>query len=214
MELADRPEAAALIDQILQAEIRAAELTRSLLTFCRKSELKLTPVSLNQTVEGLQKTLIRIIRDGIAFNLDLAECPLVARADKGQIEQVLINLAVNARDAMPHGGTLLFATREVTITGDEAVGNGTLPPGRYAQITVTDSGSGMDKKTMEYIFDPFFTTKEAGKGTGLGLAIVHGIIKNHGGKVSVQSEPGKGTTFTIHLPLLEEAEMDGASATA
>lgn len=207
MELAGHPHALAMLDHILQAETRASELTRSLLTFSRKGELKLTAVSLNEIILGLQNSLVPFIRKNIQFDMDLSDYPLLLMADKGQIEQVIFNLAINACDAMLDGGTLLMGTEVVLIAENEAKCCGSLGPGRYALIKVTDSGCGMEATVMEHIFDPFFTTKEASKGTGLGLAIVRGIIKKHGGGICVQSSPGCGTTFMVYLPLLEHSQI-------
>lgn len=203
IELAGNPQAQAMVDTILQSEIRASELTRSLLNFTRKGELKLTTVSLNEVILGLQKSFDHIIRKNIQCAIELSDYPLVLKADKGQIEQVIFNLAINASDAMPDGGKLLMGTEAVLIAESDAKHGISLEPGRYALITVADSGGGMDDKILGQIFDPFFTTKETGKGTGLGLAIVRGIIKKHGGEICVQSKLGSGTTFKIYLPLME-----------
>ncbi|MDA8083751.1 MAG: ATP-binding protein [Nitrospiraceae bacterium] len=190
-------------DQILAASDRAANLTRSLLAFSRKQVIELMPVDLNEIVSGLKKMLERIIGEDIGIEVRTSDQDLVVRSDKGQIEQALINLATNARDAMPAGGTLTITTEEVRIDDGFIRMHQYGSPGRYALVSVTDTGTGMDRATMEHIFEPFFTTKEVGKGTGLGLAMVYGTIKQHEGFINVWSEPGSGSTFRIYLPLAE-----------
>ncbi|HEX7502333.1 MAG TPA: PAS domain S-box protein [Acidobacteriota bacterium] len=190
------------VERILSASERAANLTSSLLTFSRKQEIELLPIDLNDVIYGFHKILARLIGEDIVFNLSLASRSLMVDADVRQIEQVLMNLANNSRDAMPRGGRLTISTSPVSM--DPAPGD--LPPGAYAAITVADTGAGMEKEIQARIFEPFFTTKDVGKGTGLGLAIVYGIVKNHGGVVTVDSAPGKGTTFTIYLPLKSQAK--------
>jgi PAS domain S-box-containing protein len=185
------------VERILGASERAANLTSSLLAFSRKQEIELLPLDLNDVIYGFHKILARLIGEDIDFSLNLASRSLVVDADVRQIEQVLMNLANNSRDAMPRGGRLTISTSAVDM--DPAPGD--LPPGPYAAIAVADTGAGMEKEIQARIFEPFFTTKEVGKGTGLGLAIVYGIVKNHGGVVTVDSAPGRGTTFTILLPL-------------
>ena len=203
--------------QIAAASDRAANLTRSLLAFSRKGDVKASSADLNQIVRGVERFLQRIIGEDIAQSTSLCQEPLWAVLDSGQIEQVLMNLAANARDAMPKGGTFLVQTEPYQM--DEAFvqlhGFGT--PGRYALLTVSDTGQGMDEATRSRIFDPFFTTKGAGQGTGLGLAIVYGIICQHKGWVNVYSEPGVGTTFRIYLPTagaLPELRPDAADPEA
>jgi CheY-like chemotaxis protein len=193
---------------VLVAADRAADLTKRLLIFSRKESVKMTPVNLNTLILNLQKMLARIIRESIAFHLDLTEMSLIVQADAGQIEQVLVNLVSNAKDVMREGGQLLITTGLVEIdeTFISACGYGQL--GRYALLTVTDNGQGMDAETQRKIFEPFFTTKEIGKGTGLGLAIAYGIIKQHNGYIKVLSAPGEGTIFKIYLPLCDSAALD------
>jgi len=191
------------ITNVLGAADRAAELTRGLLAFSRKQLISPKPVHIDTLIRNTFKLIQRIIGEDIEFSTNFTVKNLLVKADPGQIEQVLMNLASNARDAMPHGGNLSITTRQVVVEeGSETLYD--LPsPGKYALISITDSGTGMDKKMLGSIFEPFYTTKEVGKGTGLGLAIVHGIIKQHNGSVLASSEPGKGTTFDIYLPLVK-----------
>jgi CheY-like chemotaxis protein len=170
-----------------------------------------SPVDLNAIVSIVEKFLVRIIGEDIVCRLALHGKPIVVYADTHQLEQVLMNLATNARDAMHGGGNLTISLEPVTLGNDFVRNHGYGTPGRYALLTVSDTGAGMDKDTCKKIFEPFFTTKEVGKGTGLGLAVVYGIIKQHEGFINVYSEPGIGTTFKIYLPLIKsevrEAEI-------
>jgi polar amino acid transport system substrate-binding protein len=188
------------MDDILAASKRAANLTRSLLAFSRKQIIISRPVDLNEIVKRFEKFIIRVIGEDIELREILTEEDLVVMVDSGQIEQVLMNLATNARDAMPGGGILTVKTEHIHVSeGNEEL---TITPGEYAVISVSDTGAGMSEETKRRIFEPFFTTKELGKGTGLGMSIVYGIIKQHGGEINVYSEPGKGTTFNIYLRLV------------
>ena len=201
------------VDQILFATERAATLVRSLLAFSRKQIMDSKPVKINDIVSSFLKLLVRLLGEDITIEtIYTARDPLVM-ADAGQIDQVLINLATNARDAMPKGGHLIITT-DVTVIDDHYIReHGYGVPGEYALITVSDTGAGMDKATQEKIFEPFFTTKEVGKGTGLGLSTAYGIVKQHSGFINCYSEPGKGTTFKIYLTLLkseEKAEIEQA----
>lgn len=191
------------IGNVLKAADRAAELTSALLAFSRKQLISPKPVLLDSLISDTGKIIQRIIGEDIEFSVNFTGKNLLVKADPGQIEQVLMNLATNARDAMPTGGHLSITTRQVVVEeGSEKLYD--LPaPGQYALISVADTGTGIDKETLESIFEPFFTTKEVGKGTGLGLSIVHGIIKQHNGSVLASSEPSKGTTFDIYLPLVK-----------
>lgn len=191
--------------EVLLAAVRAADLTKRLLSFSRKETVEVQPVNINELILGLQKMLLRIIRESIDFNLDLVDRPLIVQADGGQIEQVLINLAVNARDAILESGRLTISTGLEEVNEEYVAAYGYGRPGRYALITVADTGQGMDAETQKRIFEPFFTTKGVGEGTGLGLAISYGIIQQHSGYIKVYSEPGQGTVFKIYLPLSEEA---------
>lgn len=191
-----------MIDQVLSVSDRAAQLTHGLLAFSRKQAIDPKPVELNDIVNRVEKLLKRLIGADVEFTTTLTQKPLVLLADEGQIEQVLMNLAVNARDAMPEGGSLNITTEE--RREEQYSFHGLIRPGDYALIEVSDTGCGMDEQTRAKIFEPFFTTKELGRGTGLGLAIVYGIIKQHNGFINVYSEPGRGTTFKIHLPLISK----------
>ncbi|MBI5206100.1 MAG: PAS domain S-box protein [Nitrospirae bacterium] len=194
------------IEQVLASAERAANLTQSLLAFSRKQINYLAPIDLNETVRKIDRLLSRVIGEDIELRTELFDGRLTVMADHGQIEQVLMNLATNARDAMPSGGLLTIETGKIEIDEEYIKAHGYGKAGTYALISVTDSGVGMDEKTREKIFEPFFTTKEIGKGTGLGLSIVYGIIKQHNGYINCYSEAGKGTTFKIYLPLIKAEE--------
>ena len=189
-------------DHILLLSGRAANLTQSLLAFSRKQLIDPRPVDLNEIIRKVDKLLSRIIGEDIQFRMALSGKDLIVMADPMQIEQALMNLATNARDAMPEGGYLTIETEIVAIDHEFIKKHGYGMGGDYALIAVTDTGAGMDAGTAEKIFQPFFTTKEVGKGTGLGLSMVYGIIKQNNGYINVYSEPGQGTTFKIYLPLI------------
>jgi signal transduction histidine kinase len=179
-------------------------LTQALLAFSRKQILNVRSVNLNEIVRRLDGMLGMIMGEEIEVRTRLADGDLMIVADSGQLEQVFMNLATNARDAMPHGGILTIET-ETLIVDDKNI---PIPIesglGRYAVVSYSDTGVGMDEKMRERIFEPFFTSKEVGKGTGLGLSVAFGIIKQHNGTILVSSEPGKGTTFKIYLPLSDQ----------
>jgi two-component system, cell cycle sensor histidine kinase and response regulator CckA len=185
------------IAEILRAADRAAGLTRQLLTFSRRQVVPPRVVDLNAVVRDMDGLLRRIIGEDVRLQCEPGGTPLQVLVDPGQMEQVVMNLAVNARDAMPDGGTLVVETASVEVGPHEC---GDLSPGRYAALTVTDTGCGMDAQTISRIFEPFFTTKAEGKGTGLGLSTVWGIVKQSGGRVTVKSEVGAGTQFRVLLP--------------
>lgn len=194
-----------MLGSVLDAANRATNLTRQLLAFSRKQLLSPQIVDLNQIVENLQKMLGRLIGEDIVFNTILDPRSSQIKVDPGQIEQVIINLAVNARDAMPQGGRLTIETRNIVISANQLNPGSDLIPGNYIEMSITDTGTGMGKDTMDHIFEPFFTTKDLGKGTGLGLATVFGIIKQSDAYIDVKSQLGKGTTFRILFPAVREA---------
>jgi two-component system cell cycle sensor histidine kinase/response regulator CckA len=191
-------------EEIYKAGKRAAGLTRQLLAFSRKQVLQPRVLDLNAIVTDLTKLLRRTIGEHIEFSARLSPVLARVKADPNQIEQILMNLAVNARDAMPQGGSLALETSNVTVDEAFAQQHTGLRPGDYVLLTVADTGSGMDLKVQARVFEPFFTTKEKGKGTGLGLATVYGIVKQSEGYIAVQSAPGQGTRFRIYLPRVEE----------
>ncbi|MGJ8642576.1 MAG: PAS domain S-box protein [Luteolibacter sp.] len=186
--------------QIRTSAERAANLTRQLLLFGRKQMIQAHDLDLNMQVKNVTKMLQRIIGEDVELQLQLCPVPLITRADAGMMDQVLLNLAVNSRDAMPGGGRLSIATAELTVDAENASLHSDAAPGRYVMMSVGDTGCGISPKDMPHIFEPFFTTKEAGKGTGLGLASVYGIVKQHHGWIKVDSEQGEGTNFQIYLP--------------
>ena len=186
--------------EVLSAADRATHLTQGLLAFSRRQPMDMRPVSINAVIAGIRRLLERIIGEDIELKIFLSYDELVTVADSSQIEQVLMNLSANARDAMPGGGELAIRTKSVRLDEESAGTLGLAAAGAYACITVTDTGSGIDEHTQAQIFQPFFTTKEEGKGTGLGLSIAYGIIKQHKGHISVKSMPGEGTSFTLYLP--------------
>jgi two-component system, cell cycle sensor histidine kinase and response regulator CckA len=200
-------------EAIRSAAQRAAALTQQLLAFSRRQMQQPRVVDLNEAVRRMNRLLGRLIGEDIELVTELAPGPTCVRADPLHLEQVLMNLAVNARDAMPRGGALTLETSDVTFDAGRPAEHPQMPPGDYAMLTVRDTGCGMDAETRKRLFEPFFTTKEQGKGTGLGLSTVYGIVKQNGGYIWVDSEPGKGSTFRIYLPLVGEA-VDVASAPA
>ncbi|MCP4645083.1 MAG: PAS domain S-box protein [bacterium] len=194
------------LNQVMEASDRARTLVRQLLAFSRKQVLELEDVDLSGVVGNLAKMIQRVIGADISFDIHSEPGYKRIRADKGQLEQILMNLCVNARDAMPEGGALTVETGSVTLDGEFCAANDWAKPGRYVVLSVSDTGCGMDEETQRRIFEPFFTTKELGKGTGLGLSTVFGIVRQHHGMVHVYSEIGTGSAFRIYLPKLEGAE--------
>lgn len=201
------------VEEVLKAGERAASLTRQLLAFSRRQVLAPQPLDLNDIVRNLNKMLTRLIGEDIDVLNALAPGLWTVRADPGQIEQVLVNLAVNARDAMPAGGSLTIETANVAIDVSNARQyQPPMPAGDYVLLAVSDNGCGMDQKTLSLIFEPFFTTKEEGRGTGLGLSTVYGIVKQSGGFIWVYSEPGHGASFKIYLPRVPEENANSSAA--
>jgi PAS domain S-box-containing protein len=193
------------IQQIERAAERAAGLTHQLLAFARRDVVQPRALSLNDVIEKVEQLLVRTLGEHVELSTDLTAGLGRVLADPGQIEQVLINLAVNARDAMPAGGKLIVATASMSIDANHAASRVGLGPGRYVSLKVSDTGTGMPPEVIDRAFDPFFTTKAKGEGTGLGLATVYGIVTQAGGYVQIYSEPGLGTTFTILLPETSQA---------
>jgi CheY-like chemotaxis protein len=192
--------------QIEKAADRAASLTRQLLAFSRMQVLQPKVLDLNTLVSEMCSLLKRLVREDISFTFRAGESLGRVKADPGQIEQVIMNLTVNACDAMPKGGRLTVETRNVTVDEASAKTRPPMFPGSYVRLTVEDSGHGMDANTRARIFEPFFTTKEQGKGTGLGLATVYGVVKQSGGCIWVESQPGAGARFEVYLPVVHELE--------
>lgn len=190
-------------ESILASAERASNLTQSLLAFSRRQSLSPKNIELNGVIKNVEKLLRRLIGEDIELKTRLYKTPVPVFADPGQIEQVLINLAANARDAMPRGGSLTIETGIVSGNDESVRGVLAHKQGDYARISVADTGMGMSTEIAQRIFEPFFTTKEEGKGTGLGLSIVHGVITQHNGHIEVHSDPGRGTVFTMYLPLVE-----------
>ena len=191
------------IKEIVAAGKRASTLTQSLLAFSRKQVLTLRQINLNDGINAVKKLLVRLIREDIEIKVKLTAEDLPVMVDPVQIDQILMNLATNARDAMPDGGVLIVATESVELNREFFKAHDHERPGPYALLSVSDTGSGLDQETREKIFDPFFTTKGVGKGTGLGLSMIYGIVKQHEGYIEVHSKPGEGTTFRIYLPLIK-----------
>lgn len=196
------------LEEIEKAGVRATRLTKQLIAFSRKQILQSQTLDLNRILSNMDRLLRRLIGEDIELVTVPGKDLGMVKADPGQIEQVIVNLALNARDAMPRGGTLLVETTDAVLTESEVREHSDLPAGRYVKMVFQDNGVGMDAETIPHIFEPYFTTKDVGKGTGLGLATVYGIIRQSGGDISVRSEWGMGTTFTIWLPQTTEEAAD------
>ena len=197
------------IQKIDEATQRSGDLTRQLLTFSRRQAVEMKVLDLNNLLTNLNKMFRRVIGEDIELVNNIAEGLGKVKADPGQIEQVIVNLTVNARDAMPDGGKLVFETANVDLDQEYARGHIQVTPGPYVVLSVSDTGKGMIPEVRQHIFEPFFTTKDAGKGTGLGLFMVYGIVQKHGGHIIVESEPGVGSIFKVYLPQADE-QMEAA----
>src|SRR3989449_1376472 len=199
------------VEQIKQAANSAASLTRQLLMFSRQQVIQPVILDINQTVGNIEKMVRRLIKENIEFTVVLDRYLERVKADPGQIEQIVLNLVVNARDAMPNGGKLRIQTRNVRLDRDSAQAGADVPSGRFVLLEVTDTGTGMDQQTQMHIFEPFFTTKAVGEGTGLGLATVYAIVKQSTGHIEVQSTLGQGSSFKVYLPAAAQAAADHES---
>ncbi|MDX1777171.1 MAG: ATP-binding protein, partial [Desulfobulbales bacterium] len=188
------------VETIKESGEKAAMLTGQLLAFSRKQVMKMQPVDLNAVIEGMSKMLLRLIGENITLKLFLDNGISSITGDPGQLEQIILNLAVNARDAMPDGGHIIIETSEIELEKEYVDQHPDTKPGRHVLLSLSDTGTGMTEETRQQIFDPFFTTKERGKGTGLGLSTVYGIVKQHESQISIYSEPGRGSTFKIFFP--------------
>jgi signal transduction histidine kinase/CheY-like chemotaxis protein len=196
----------ASVQVIQKAAFRAADLVKQMLTFSRASETNPAPMKLNLQIEDEVSLLDRTIPKTIEIRMDLDPELKMINADSTQIDQIVLNLAINARDAMPEGGTLTLRAGNVTLDEDFCSRNLEVSPGEYVELSVSDTGTGMEKSIQERIFEPFFTTKDPGSGTGLGLSMVFGIVKAHGGHITCHSQPGAGTTFSVYFPVAEEVQ--------
>ncbi|MBD3241689.1 MAG: PAS domain S-box protein [Chitinivibrionales bacterium] len=202
--IADRPGLIGYVERILTSSTRAASLTRQLLTFARRTEAEMVPCDVHECIRQVVDVLQRTIDRRIAVSRDLRADASIINGDRAQIENALLNMGVNARDAMPDGGKLVYETETVTLSSSAELGQGwDIAPGDYLRVRVTDTGVGMNEETRNRIFEPFYTTKELGKGTGLGLASAYGAVRQHGGYITVDSTQGEGSVFTVYLPLLD-----------
>ena len=212
-KLATRDKIYQSVEAIERSAQRAAELTKQLLGFARRGKFQVRPIDCNALIGEIVLILQRTIDRRIAIEVDLAPQLPVIEGDEAQIQQALLNICINARDAMPQGGTLQIASREQRLDPDQASPQRGMKEGRYIRITIADTGTGMPPEVRDRIFEPFFTTKVKGQGTGLGLSMVYGIIQNHGGMIEVQSQRGEGSTFTVFLPAIALAAGIGEEMT-
>jgi CheY-like chemotaxis protein len=196
------------VEGIVEACKRGRDLTRNLLGFARKGKYSFEAFSLNAAALDVVALLRRTISKKVVFNTRLEENLAFVQGDPAQISHALMNVCINAADAMPHGGMLTIASENVVLGGSDLAAHPELKPGRYARLSVSDTGAGMSPETLRRCFEPFFTTKPKGQGTGLGLSMVYGTAANHGGMVNVESELGRGTMVTIHLPALESSAVE------
>jgi CheY-like chemotaxis protein len=197
------------LTEVEKAARRAANLVRQLLLFSRRQPMQFLPINFNTALNELLKMLRRFIGENIQLEMDLGDDLWALKGDAGTVDQIVMNLAVNARDAMPNGGTLTIETKNVVVDEAFCVGRLYARPGRFVRLSIKDTGCGMDADTMEHIFEPFFTTKEAGKGTGLGLAVVYGIVTEHHGWINCYSQPDQGTVFHVYLPAADGVVAEG-----
>jgi signal transduction histidine kinase len=204
MNMPDGDSSKGYVNQIITCSEKAANLTQSLLAFSRRQRISLKAHNLNDLISDTGKMLQRLLAEDVEMMMELAGHNINVMADATQMDQVIMNLTTNARDAMPEGGVLTISTAIETLDDDFIHAHGFGKTGRYAVFSVSDTGVGMNEETQKRIFDPFFTTKEVGKGTGLGLSSVYGIVKQHNGYITVSSKPDRGTTFRVYLPLFEE----------
>jgi two-component system cell cycle sensor histidine kinase/response regulator CckA len=207
-EVADAEPLASRLANIHEAGQRARDLTQQILAFSRRQVLRMATLDLNSELRSVEKMLRRLIGEDVDVVVRLGAEPLWVRADGSQLDQIVMNLAVNSRDAMPGGGTLTISTGALQLAEADVAAHPEIRVGPYVVLTVSDTGTGMDPETLSHVFEPFFTTKELGRGTGLGLATVYGIVKQHGGHIQVRSEVGRGTTFRIYLPRRDETDED------
>ena len=204
---ADNRKLHAMVGEIRQAGIRAAELTDRLLMFSRRQVSETKAVDLNEIVCGIQLMIRRLIPENIEVSIDCGPENLPVMGDRSQLEQVIVNLCVNARDAMPEGGTLRVETSRLDIQAEDSGDHATLEPGSYGMLLVSDTGTGMSVEVQAHLFEPFFTTKDAGRGTGLGLSMVYGVVRNHNGAIDVDSVVGQGSTFRVCFPLTRQPHL-------
>jgi PAS domain S-box-containing protein len=203
--LNDNASAQTDIDRIYSLAMKASEITKGLLAFSRNHIADFVPVNLNDAVKNMVKLLSKFIGEDIRLDVRLIDKSLIIMADITQIEQIIINLATNARDAMMDGGSIIIKTELIAVDDEFISGLGLVKPGTYARLTFADTGTGMDEETRQRIFEPFYTTKESGKGSGLGLSIIYGIVKQHAGYINVSSVPGRGATFAIYFQTVDSA---------